>query len=236
MKLQLGKMRTEDLATWFNIKYGTFRKNPSKYFSLLENYCDYERVHGGVIISQIYYEVYEKDMNLKDEKMYMEEVVHCVDEHSGLSTLAGMARKFENEGRGFSSPSTGKRRLGAAGKRLFGDAKNLTSYGVAGTREYVWAIRIDEFNTHRLMTEEEEKLFDDIISSCFSANPDKIKKLKLIEDQLRHKEINSDEYFDIKDKLNLNLFTDCIFLFKEKTGHMIVKASRHELNEVQTFK
>ena len=164
MELQLGKIRTEDLARWFNIKYGTFRKNPTKYYDILEDYCDYEKVYGGVIVKEIYISVYEKDLNLKDEKIYMEKIKHCVDEHEGLSTITGMVNELERDGQGYSSKSTGKRRLGKAGKRLFGDAKDLTSYGVAGTREYIWAIRLDIYNTHRLLTEEEEKIFNQLLN------------------------------------------------------------------------
>jgi hypothetical protein len=36
-------MKTQDLATWMKITYGTFRKNSNKRYELLESYCDFEK-------------------------------------------------------------------------------------------------------------------------------------------------------------------------------------------------
>jgi hypothetical protein len=94
---------------------------------------------------------------------------------------------------------------------LFGETKELISAGEVGMREYVWAIKLDDFNRYRAMTEEEEKRFDEIISSCHAASPEKIKRAALLEESLRNKEINNDEYFELKDRLGLDTFKDCIF-------------------------
>lgn len=227
-------MRTEDLANWFGIKYGTFRKSSQKYYEKLEDYCEYEKIYGGVIIKEIYIEEYDKQLNIKDQTIYLDEIKECVTHQDGLSTLSGMARKYTKQGL-YNSEHTAKRRLIKAGEDLFGITKDLTSAGPAGTREYLWAIKIDDYNHYRLMTEAEEKRFDEIIIGCYSSEPEKIKKEKLLEDQLRNKEITTDEYFRMQDTLGLDTFKDCIFKFKEETGEMIVRCTKHDILETLQF-
>jgi hypothetical protein len=117
--------------------------------------------------------------------------------------------------------------LRRVGLELFGDTKELISSGEAGTREYLWAIKINDFNQYRLLTEEEEKIFDDIICQCYSSNPEKIKMANLLEDGLRKGEIDVKDYFESKERLGLNSFQDCIWKFREETGHMIVRCTKH---------
>ena len=227
-------MRTEDLASWFNIKYGSFRKNSGKYLDILKYYCDYEKVHGGVIINEIYISEYVKNMNVKDREKYLEEIKLCVKNQDGLSTLSGMSRKLLKEGY-FTNEFTGRYRLAKVGKELFGETKELISHGTEGSREYVWAIKLNDYNIYRSLTEKEEKVFDKIITECYGAQPEKIKKMQLLEDQLRSKVIDSDEYFELKEKYGLNTFRDCLYKFQEETGYTIVRCTKHELMEYQNF-
>lgn len=227
-------MRTEDLANWFNIKYGTFRKNPNKYLDILKYYCDYEKVYGGIIINEVYISEYVKNINVKDREKYLEEIKLCIKNQDGLSTLSGMSRKLLREGY-FTSEFTGRYRLAKVGKELFGETKELISHGTEGSREYVWAIKVSDYNIYRSLTEQEEKIFDDIIIGCYGTQPEKIKRIQLLEDQLRNKEIDSDEYFSQKDRYNLDTFKDCIFKFREETGQIIVRCTKHELTEYKDF-
>jgi len=57
MNLIEGKMSTKELAQWFGIGYGSFRNKKKEKLAELLDYCQYEPVYGGVIISKIY--VYE---------------------------------------------------------------------------------------------------------------------------------------------------------------------------------
>jgi hypothetical protein len=167
MKLQLGKMSSKDIAAWFGLSYSSLKNRSAKFYGILADYCNYEKVHGGVIISEIYMDEYDKKLNLKDKQKYLEEIQECVKTQDGLSTISGMVRKFNNEGYEFSSQKTGERRMRKAGEVLFGTTKDLISHGEAGTREYVWGIKLTDFNKYRLMTEEEEKLFDSIIKETY---------------------------------------------------------------------
>ena len=60
-KLKLGKMTSQELAEQMGIKYTTYRKCGKKYLSQLDNFCDYEKVYGGVMIKEIYQDVYDKN-------------------------------------------------------------------------------------------------------------------------------------------------------------------------------
>ena len=54
MKLILGKMTSKQLAQWFGVLPSTYSHNIPSYLSRLEDYCKFEKVYGGVIISEIY--------------------------------------------------------------------------------------------------------------------------------------------------------------------------------------
>ena len=54
LELKEGKMTGQEIAAWLQIEYnGTYRKNPTKQLEKLKDYCDYEQIRGGAIISNI---------------------------------------------------------------------------------------------------------------------------------------------------------------------------------------
>ena len=235
MKLKIGKMTSRELAQWMNISYNTYRNSIDKYLSIVEDYCDFEKVYGGIIVKEIYIEEYDKSLSLKDEKIYLKEIERCIAEQDGLSTVAGMSRKLVKEGT-FDSFETAKRRMSKTGKKLFGKTdESLFSHGEKGRRTYVWGVKLNDYNQYRRLTKEEEEKFDKIIADFYSANVNKVKKEALLTDRLRNKEITVDEYFESKDALGVDNFLSCIFLFKEQTGFLITKCSEHELVECQDF-
>lgn len=228
IKLKLGKMTTQELATWFGVAYSTFRKSSAERYEKLEDYCEFERIYGGVIIKEIYLDEYDKNLNIKDQELVLKEIKTCIETQGGLSTIAGMSRKYAKH-QDYQSASTAKKRLSKASLVLFGETKELISHGTMGSREYVWAIKLDDYNHYRFMTEAEEKRFDEIITDCYAAEPDKVKKAALLEDQLKKEEIDVKEYFELKERLGLDTFKDCIFKFREETGFLVVRCTRHEI-------
>ena len=78
MKLTLGKMTSKQLAQWFGVLPSTYSHNISNYLNKLEDYCEFEKIYGGVVISEIYIEEYDKGLKLKDEKIYLEEIKDCL--------------------------------------------------------------------------------------------------------------------------------------------------------------
>lgn len=228
MKLKLGKMTSKEMAIWFNLSYNTYKNKIAYYLEKLEDYCEFERIYGGIIVKEIYIEEYDKNLSINDQKLVLEEIRSCIETQGGLSTISGMSRKCVKN-QIFPSISTAKKRISKASLNLFGETKTLTSHGTAGSREYLWAIKLDDYNHYRYMTKEEEKRFDDIICTCYAIKPEQVKQAALLENQLKEKEIDVDEYFELKNRLGLNTFKDCIFKFKEETGYMIVKCTKHEI-------
>lgn len=112
-------MKTAEVATWFNIQYGTFRKNPDKYYNILTGYCDFERVYGGIIVKEIYVDTYDKNGESKTEEKVLSIIFDCVDHQEGLATISGISRKLVAEGF-FNSEGTARRRVSQACLKLFG--------------------------------------------------------------------------------------------------------------------
>ena len=228
-ELVLGKISSQDLASWFGVTYNTYRHQTTKYQEQLKEYCDFVKCYGGVEVKEIYNPIYNEPKKIiEDKKLYLKEVEDCIKKQDGLATISGMSRKYVQIGV-YENENTARRRLSKAGEELFGSTKELLSHGEAGIREYVWAIKVNDYNIYRAMTPEEEKRFDEIISTCYSENPEKVRQAGLLQDALRAKEISVDEFFEKQDRLGLDTFKDCIFKFKDETGDMIVRCTRHEL-------
>lgn len=228
MELHLGKMTTRDLAAWFGVSFGHFKNTSTKFYNKLSDFCDYEKVHGGVIIKEIFFSTYDKKMRERNEDIAKKEVARCHKYQNGLSTICGMSRRFVQEDY-FLSERTANRRLTETLIPLFGITSECFSQGEIGRRNYIWAIKLDDFNHYRLLTEEENKRFNKIIASCYMDSPEKIRQEMLLRDALRDKEITSDEYFEQLDRLGLDTFRDCIFKFRDETGYMVVRCTQYEI-------
>lgn len=234
MELRLGKMSSKEVAAWLGVSYLSYKNNIVKHTKKLLPYCEFEVVFGGIQVSEIYESVYDKGSVRKDKELILREITLCLSEQEGLASISGMARKFVKLGQ-YSSFMTARRHLTLAANELFGKTDGLISHGEAGNREYIWGIKVDDYNHYRMLTEKEEEIFNNLISSVYASEPEQIKKTALLEEALRRKEIDVDEYFNQKDKLGLNTFVDCIFKFRELTGETIVRCTKHELMESYDF-
>lgn len=119
MELHLGKMTTRDLAAWFGVSFGHFKNTSTKFYNKLSDFCDYEKVHGGVIIKEIFFSTYDKKMRERNEDITKKEVARCHKYQNGLGTISGMSRRFVQEGY-FLSERTANRRLTETLIPLFG--------------------------------------------------------------------------------------------------------------------
>ena len=232
VELKKGKWSSRSLAEWFGVSYNTYKNDISKYLEQLEFYCDFEKIYGGVTITEIYVSTYDKSLNMADKALYTEEIQRWVEEQEGLSTFSGMTRKFKKEGKLLPRDNkTYAKRFSKVATTLFGEMNGISSIGDWGTREYIWAVKISDYNEYRFMTPEEEKRFDDIITTCYGSNADQIKNQQLLEEALQCGEIETTQYFALKERLGLNIFKDCIFQFREETGLQIVRCQKHEIVE-----
>ena len=193
MKLQLGKMKTADLAKWFGISLSRLHNATPQFYEKLNNFCDYEKVYGGVIIKEIYFDTYDKKFDVKMENFIIKEIIRCINENEGLSTISEIARLFCLDHKDIGERAACKV-ISKTLNKLFGVTKELTSIGEIGSREYVWGIKIDNYNHYRFLTEEEDRIFNDIITNFYSHNPEVVKKAALLNSLYRRHEISQENY------------------------------------------
>ena len=75
MKLQVGKMRSEEIANFFEYSYSWYRKkeNKEKALKKLKDYAEYEKIYGGVLITKVIKEEFlPEELNL--EELFLEEL------------------------------------------------------------------------------------------------------------------------------------------------------------------
>lgn len=230
LELRLGKLTTKELADWFGISYGTFRNNKTKKFEDLKNYCEFDEVYGGIIIKEIYFSRYDKGYS-KDDEVYLREV-KASNEH--ISTISGIARKLKTEDKDYKdlSESQIKRRMTKAGVRTFGVTSNFIEKGRYGTREYVWAIKEDDFNKYRHLTKEEDEIFSKLILDFYTNkdNIDLIKKSFLLDLKFEEDDsLSKQEYLNINKQCGYDFYQIVIRNFYTSTGKHLVKGTYHEL-------
>lgn len=233
-------MRSQDLAAWFNISYSTYKKTRKKRLEELKSFCDYDEVRGGVLIKEIYSPIYVKEMDKIDDETFLREVRKT---GNMLSSVTGIANKLIQEGdknyMGLNFNQV-RYRMNKAGNRCFGrfgdeevlfDAVKSRNPSV-GEREKVWAIKVygGNPNRYRYLTYDEGKLFDALIADFYGGiDADKIKRIALLEDDLRNKEISVDEYFVRLKVIRGFDFFDIIAAFKSQTGEQLVRVAQHEI-------
>ena len=164
MELKIGKMSSKELAQWLGISYSTYKNNIDKQLEKLTMYADFEKIYGGVNIKEIYIKEYDKNLNYKNDILFLKEIQTCND---SIATITGMTRKYEDYFEDIGQRSV-RRQLTESRDRLFGKSNGLEpSKGVMGMREYIWAIKVSEMNEYRYLTKEENELFDALIKKVY---------------------------------------------------------------------
>lgn len=238
-ELVLGKIRSQELADWFGISYSTYRKKKETLLSELNYYCDYEVYHGGITVKEIFIKDYRKNLASEDSDTYLQLVK---ESNGGFCSLAGMARKLTilYPGTwGQYSETTVRNRLRKVGIAMFGetnlpsdqyDEDNERFSGPFGYKEYCWAIKVSDFNEYRYLTEEEDKVFEQLLDSYNISSKDIALKEQIdkeMKDQLQQRQITIEEY--IAGTAHIELFPQLLSKFKELTGEVLVHATKHDL-------
>ena len=180
-RLKMGIMKNEELAAWFGIALGTYKNNARGYLEKLQKYADFERIRGGVNIINIRLNKYIKNYDVRDAAYFNKEIERCNKEQDGLASIAGIARKVKKEMEEFENLSQiqVQRRLSDVALVHYGEYGSIEG-GVTGIREREWAIKLDDYNGYRSLTEDEWELFVEITGRLYSTEAEKvIKKKKL---------------------------------------------------------
>lgn len=231
MELKLGKMTSRELAQWFGVSYSSYTHNISKYLKQLEWYCEFEKIYGGVIISNIHLTIYRKNYKEEAIKTYLTEY----ERTGGLMSMTGIEQTTN-----LSAYEATKVR-----DELFGnmntnqiekehekepDKRKKYQPGVLGDRERIWAIKLGA-NDYRYFTKEEDELFDALIDQmyCGKLTPKIVREQQLILDSCIDSDMSAKEYKEILEKRKYNFFSEVIEKFKVLTGHQIGSPTKHNV-------
>lgn len=231
--LRCGKMSTREIAQWMNVNYSTFRNNKKQKLDDLRRFCDFEQVYGGVNILQIYNPIYQKALS-SDEKVFLEEIQNT---GNGLSSVAGMSRKlirYNSDYRTLTENNVEKR-MGKVNKNLFGEYEKNSkqAFGRMGSRKYVYAIKISDFNKYRCLTDEEMDAFKHILKSICGKQIDKIMESMLLDEAFKNSDMTKEEYLLKRERFDLDLFPHVLKQFKKETGKTVVRIQEYQVNGIE---
>ncbi len=231
--LRCGKMSTREIAQWMNVNYSTFRNNKKQKLDDLRRFCDFEQVYGGVNILQIYNPIYQKALS-NDEKVFLEEIQNT---GNGLSSVAGMSRKlirYNSDYRTLTENNVEKR-MGKVNKNLFGEYEKNSkqAFGKMGSRKYVYAIKISDFNKYRCLTDEEMDTFKHILKSICGKQIDKIMESMLLDEAFKNSDMTKEEYLLKRERFDLDLFPHVLKQFKKETGKTVVRIQEYQVNGIE---
>lgn len=231
--LRCGKMSTREIAQWMNVNYSTFRNNKKQKLDDLRRFCDFEQVYGGVNILQIYNPIYQKALS-SDEKVFLEEIQNT---GNGLSSVAGMSRKlirYNSDYRTLTENNVEKR-MGKVNKNLFGEYEKNSkqAFGRMGSRKYVYAIKINDFNKYRCLTDEEMDAFKHILKSICGKQIDKIMESMLLDEAFKNSDMTKEEYLLKRERFDLDLFPHVLKQFKKETGKTVVRIQEYQVNGIE---
>ncbi len=212
-------MTGQELANWLGITYNTYKNKIDHHQAKLKDYCDYEKVRGGVIIKEIYISKYNKNLKAEQTKIYLK----ALSQHDNLITLTGLEAET-----GLTPYCSRQTR-----DYLFGDEPvniNPSAHGLIGWRKRIWAIKLG-VNKYRNFTKEEEELFDALIQQNYidKMTPEVVKAQQLILECCIKEGYSAEKYHEILTERNYNFFNDVIERFKELTGKQIGSPTYHEI-------
>lgn len=227
--LRLGRMTSQEIADWMGIAYSTYRKNNAQRLEYLTNFADFTKYRGGVEIKEIYIPTFVKNISVEDQ-YYIDAIRET---SNGLATISGITRKLKRDKPEFKDvpEETLYRRMSKAGDRAFGKTADDSSKGTHGTRHYIWAIKVDNYNYYRFMTTEEETIYKRIRDKYCKDRAEIAEKEALLKDAYKKREISAEEYAE--KSCELDFFGEVLSEFRAETGLQLVRTTEHELYESQ---
>ena len=67
-ELKIGKITTEELASWFYTTKKNLSKHKKDFLKILKECCEFESVYGGIIVNKIYKSTYIKNGANQEQK------------------------------------------------------------------------------------------------------------------------------------------------------------------------
>lgn len=228
MELHLGKMTNKELADWFGIKQNTFTQFKKKKLKELENYATFEEIYGGVNITGIIKETYNKKDNQIREvyQQGFEEFKQPIDTVSHINEQ--IYEKYYDKLPTLSSAASGYRYAIEVRNANYGVP--FKGNGAKGHCYYLWCKMEEKDGTQYYIqfTEEEEKIKQRLLKQHFGTNEEKD---LLIAEMVAVGEISKEDAYDIMmESRNLNAkgFMGFLSALEREIGSKVVKATKFE--------
>lgn len=244
--LKLGKMTSKELAKWFGVSYQTYCHKIPAYLRDLELFCWFEPVYGGAIIKEIYTgcETYNKYYDPDFERRVIEIIQNAPQGYGGPNTRLisqiGIAKQIDYEmaqgtpDADLPSLRQTQTKVKRVCEDLLGkpDTKKTLGYpGKAGSRKFVWAIRMsEEPNDYRPLTNEEYACFRDLLKAALTSEKhlQEIEELAQMEDAYKCGEVSEEEYTIAKKNYRFD-FQAVLSNFSDVRRSQIVRITEAEL-------
>ena len=164
-----GRISTKELADWFGIAYETFKHSSAKKYEILSEYCEFEKVHGGIIVKTVYIPIYSKQINPKNCAYVINKIFN---KDSKINSARGLSQLAQIDIFSHYSDNQSYYRIKQILDLLFGHftKKSLKSKGLVGERVKIWAVKLNTSrpNEYRFFTDEEDKAFRELTKKCFA--------------------------------------------------------------------
>ena len=170
-ELQMGFMSNEQLAAWFGVAKDTLRKKKKAMLIRLGNFADFDIIHGGVVINQIYCKVYGVDVYPRIKEL-LPEYWSLTGLDTSRRVAIAMKTRLDLEGYE-SSDATIYQYVCRARRELYGDAKTGTP-GPLGRSEHELA-RYNTLTYEALpLTSEQWEMIEQITKATFNISPPQV--------------------------------------------------------------
>ena len=230
IELHEGFMSNQELADWFGISASQAERKKKYWTSKLSDYCDYENVYGGAMISNIRLPVYVKNKNFK---IVYDNYRDCWSE-DGLDTCTHVGNQLYNEYHNELTveQSTIIKHVGQAKSIDFGKAKNhVEGRGKLGVSNYVLCKRGAD-GKPLYLTEEEDKQVKEILHKWFG---DAEEKTAIVRSMVKDKTLSSKEAWEYYSNIMDLPYNYAGFLQDVKRTLGIVLIRGTQLEYVQWF-
>lgn len=224
--LKLGKITTEELASWFNTSKNNLSKHKKEYLKKLESYCLFESIYGGINIKEIYKSIYVKNPNYQ----IVLENIDKVWDKSGLDTCSHVGEQIYKEHRAELTvqESTTITHTAQARNQKWGKP-NSEEGGPEGRCDYVLC-RKNESGKPIWLNSDQERIKEKLLKKWFGDADEKTVIVQMMIDRGEIKEEEAWNMYSRIMKLPRNYY-GFMKEFKDITGIQLIRGTQVETGE-----
>lgn len=215
-ELKLGKMTTQELADWFCTSKNNFSKHKTTFMQKLRDYCEFEAIYGGVIVSKISKYVYVKNPNYQ---IVVDNIENTWSE-TGLDTCAHVGEQIyeKHKDQLKVKVETTQRHTAQARNEKWGNPKEEDS------KCYYMLCKKDAAGTPIFLSEKEIEIKERLLQKWFGTADE---KTVIVQSMIDNQEITSEEAWETYSKLMRLPKSYIGFMneFKRETGIQLIRGT-----------